>query len=152
MEPQVVYIFIALAGYIIGLGAVTVIDTLGFLGRKSPYWTETTIRAHKVTKPLIWLGIILKTVGEFFLYQSLGFPNISIAIFMIIGFLIANGVFLSFYISPQLLRMEKEGRATEILPQSLQNQITFSFIVSFLGWWSSVAISSWLIYNQTFIN
>ena len=31
-------LLISFSGYIIGLGAVTVIDTLGFLGRKSSYW------------------------------------------------------------------------------------------------------------------
>jgi hypothetical protein len=52
-------LFLLLAGFIIGLGAVTVIDIHGFLGRRSSYWTEATTRAHKVTKPLIWLGIAL---------------------------------------------------------------------------------------------
>ena len=41
-------LFIHLAGFVIGLGAVTVIDLHGFLGRKSPYWTEATTRTHKV--------------------------------------------------------------------------------------------------------
>jgi len=52
-------LFLFIAGFIIGLGAVTVIDLHGFLGRKSSYWTEATIRTHKVTKPLIWIGILL---------------------------------------------------------------------------------------------
>ena len=56
-------IFIVIAGYIVGLGAVTVIDILGFLGRKSSYWTEATIRAHKVTKPLIVLSFIVSDLG-----------------------------------------------------------------------------------------
>lgn len=46
-------LFLFLAGFVIGLGAVSVIDVLGFLGRTSRYWTEATVRAHKVTKPLI---------------------------------------------------------------------------------------------------
>ncbi len=37
MFEQVVSLFILIAGYIIGLGAVTVIDLHGFLGRKSSY-------------------------------------------------------------------------------------------------------------------
>lgn len=150
MDPLIFYIFLAFAGYIVGLGAVTVIDSLGFFARKNSYWTETTIRAHKITKPLIWLGICLKLLGEFLLYQTLGFPDISILLFVISGFLIANGFVLSFYISPDLLKREKEGRATELLPAKLQNLITVSFIVSFLGWWGSVFISSWLIYSVIF--
>ncbi len=147
MDLALIYIFMTFAGYIIGLGAVTTIDTIGFLGRKSGYWTESTIRAHKVTKPLIWLGIFLKTVGEFFLYQSSGFPPISILLFMITGFLIANGCLLSFYVSPELLKREKEGLIAEILPQKLQNLITVSFVISFIGWWGSVFITSWMIYS-----
>ena len=56
-------LFIFLAGLIIGLGAVTVIDIHGFLGRKSSYWTEATTRTHKVTKPLIWIGIAFAIIG-----------------------------------------------------------------------------------------
>ena len=77
-------IFIVIAGYIVGLGAVTVIDILGFLGRKSSYWTEATIRAHKVTKPLIWIGIFLVCLGGLIL-------NIPQYLFLIYFVLILNG-------------------------------------------------------------
>lgn len=50
-------LFLSLSGFVLGLGAVTVIDIHGFLGRKSQYWTEATTRTQKVTKPLIWVGI-----------------------------------------------------------------------------------------------
>ena len=43
--------FFHLAGIIIGLGAVTVIDTMGFISRKSKEWTQVTVKAHHVTKP-----------------------------------------------------------------------------------------------------
>ena len=56
-------LFILFAGFIIGLGAVTVIDLHGFLGRTSTYWTEATTRTHKVTKPLIWAGMFLVIIG-----------------------------------------------------------------------------------------
>ncbi|MDO8659167.1 MAG: hypothetical protein Q7K54_01055 [Candidatus Parcubacteria bacterium] len=51
-------LFVFISGFIVGLGAVTVIDIHGFLGRKSSYWTEATTRTHKVTKPMIWVGIL----------------------------------------------------------------------------------------------
>ena len=123
-------IFIILSGYIIGLGAVTVIDTLGFLGRKSSYWNESTIRAHKVTKPLIWLGIILAIVGSFILSLPTYF-------YYFYFLLILNGAFLSFYVSPILLERERRGKIKELLPQKLQTKILISFIFSFLGWWGS---------------
>lgn len=126
--------FLIISGYIVGLGAVTVIDILGFLGRTSGYWTESTIRAHKVTKPLIWLGLFLILIGSYF-YKYLN-PNL--IYFYIV--LILNGIFLSFYVSPILLEREKKGKIKEILPASLQNKIFVSFIISFLSWWGSLLL------------
>ncbi|QQR76515.1 hypothetical protein IPJ63_03395 [Candidatus Nomurabacteria bacterium] len=132
--------FITLAGFVIGLGAVTVIDLHGFLGRKSPYWTEATIRTHKVTKPLIWIGILLVAIGTFIsgvneLISSLDFAFRLGIIFL----MILNGSFLSFVISPELLKREKDGRASEILPSTMQNKIVVSFFVSFILWWGLLA-------------
>ncbi len=133
-------VFILCTGFIIGLGAVTVIDIHGFLGRTSSYWTEATTRTHKVTKPLIWLGTILAIIGGSLFYQTIGevrfvMPHIALAIILIL-----NGLWLSFSVSPFLLAREKEGRATELLPREWQIKITLSFIVSFIGWWSSLAL------------
>ncbi len=128
------------AGFIIGLGAVTVIDLHGFLGRKSSYWTEATIRSHKITKPLIWLGTTLAACGGILFFSN--FP-ISLTSYILAGIcliLILNGLFLTFKVSPFLLAREKQGMAQEILPNSWQTKITLSFIVSFTGWWSSVII------------
>jgi hypothetical protein len=131
-------LFLIIAGYIIGLGAVTVIDTLGFLGRKSSYWTESTVRAHKVTKPLIWLGLFLLLVGGFIFYYQQPLTTNLIYLISIFVILILNGLFLSFYISPILLERERKGKIKEILPQDLQNKIFVSFIISDLGWWGSL--------------
>lgn len=133
-------LFILCAGYIIGLGAVTVIDIHGFLGRTSSYWTEATTRTHKVTKPLIWLGTILAIIGGSMLYQTINEPRFVTAHIILAVVLILNGLWLSFSVSPFLLAREKEGRATELLPRAWQIKITFSFIMSFIGWWSSLAL------------
>jgi hypothetical protein len=129
-----------IAGFIIGLGAVTVIDVHGFLGRTSEYWTEATIRTHKITKPLIWLGTILAIIGGVMLYASVPFSGIPLWHAVIAVVLVLNGCFLSFVVSPFLLEREKEGRAKELLPALLQTKITVSFIVSFVGWWSAVVL------------
>jgi hypothetical protein len=138
MNP--LFIFITIAGYIIGLGAVTVIDLHGFLGRTSKYWTEATTRTHKVTKPMIWVGTLLAFVGGLLFYYSeylVGMIKLHIFIFVI---LVLNGLFLSLVISPLLLRREKEGKQAEILSASWQRKITASFIVSFVGWWGSLVL------------
>ena len=138
---QTLSLFILVAGFIIGLGAVTVIDLHGFLGRKSEYWTLATTRTHKVTKPLIWIGTFLVAIGVTLLYRNHFLSYFEMNIMMdIVGMLVVNGFFLSFVISPFLLAEEREGKGNELLPQAMQNKIIFSFIVSFLGWWSLVLL------------
>ena len=136
-------LFVLLAGFIIGLGAVTVIDIHGFLGRKSKYWTEATTRTHKVTKPMIWAGIIMAVVGAIIFFRNEPFSDIPMYLAMIAIVLIVNGLFLSFRVSPYILKKEKEGRASELLDKSWQNKIFVSFILSDLGWWSSLALVAW---------
>lgn len=142
MAQQIVEIFILIAGYIVGLGAVTVIDLHGFLGRKSPYWTKATIATHKVTKPLIWLGTGLVVLGTYLFYHRYQIYDFYILHWTILGLLIFNGVFLSFWVSPKLLEKEKQGKESELLPQKMQNAIFLSFVISFTGWWSSLIIVS----------
>lgn len=137
---ETIGLFILLAGFVIGLGAVTVIDWLGFLGRKSTYWTEATTRAHKVTKPLIWIGLILGIVGGLIFYKDAGliwntwYHLISLPIMLSVGY------FLSFKVSPFLIQREKEGRDKELLPNKWQTGITIAFIFSFVFWWSNLLV------------
>ena len=138
-------LFLFIAGFVIGLGAVTVIDMHGFLGRKSSYWTEATIRTHKVTKPFIWLGIFLAILGGLILYRDIGFSGVALIHAILAIILIVNGTFLSFYVSPFLLKREKEGKAREILPADLQKKIAASFVVSIIGWWGSLFLFVWYI-------
>ncbi|MCM2339317.1 MAG: hypothetical protein NDI62_02575 [Burkholderiales bacterium] len=133
-------LFILISGFIIGLGAVTVIDIHGFLGRKSSYWTEATTRTHKVTKPMIWIGITLAIVGGFIFYHDsifIGIPMLHA--FMALG-LILNGYFLSFKVSPFILQREKENRSGELLPSSWQKKITISLIISDILWWGGLIL------------
>ena len=140
---DIIGLFVFLAGFVIGLGAVTVIDMHGFLGMKSPYWTESTIRAHKVTKPLIWLGYILALIGGCIFYRENGLSGVAAFHALAAVFLFFNGLFLSFWVSPRLLQREREGRAQELLPASWQAKIAVSFVVSFTGWWGSLFLLVW---------
>jgi hypothetical protein len=134
-------LFLHLAGFVIGLGAVTVIDLHGFLGRKSSYWTDATTRTHKVTKPLIWLGLALAVIGAAIFHREHGWTAVVQIQAIIALILIVNGIFLSFWVSPYLLQKEREGKAAEILPASWQQKITIAFIISFLGWWSCLLLT-----------
>ncbi|HRH25661.1 MAG TPA: hypothetical protein PLD99_01755 [Parcubacteria group bacterium] len=133
-------LFIHLAGFVIGLGAVTVIDLHGFLGRKSSYWSEATTRTHKVTKPLIWLGMLLAIIGGALFYQEEGLTLIPLIESGIAIILVLNGLFLSFSVSPYLLKREMEGKSKELLPKSWQTKIALSLIVSDIGWWSALLL------------
>lgn len=133
-------LFILLAGFTIGLGAVTVIDIHGFMGRKSLYWTEATIRTHKVTKPLIWFGIMFAIIGGAIFYRNESFFVFPLYHALIAFVLLLNGLFLSFYVSPFLLKQEREGRQSELLPNSLQNKIIVSLIISDIGWWGGLLL------------
>lgn len=137
-----------MAGFIIGLGAVTVIDLHGALGRKSNYWTLATTRAHKITKPLIWVGLFLCLVGGFLFYSNYSMENILYFHIFSIPLMILNGLFLSFVVSPFLLKQEKEGNEDKILPQSLQNKIIISFIFSFITWWGNVLVMVIYLVNK----
>lgn len=138
-------LFMLLAGFIIGLGAVTVIDLHGFLGRKSSYWTEATTRTHKVTKPMIWIGIFLVIFGENIFFRNHSFSGILMYLTITSIILILNGFFLSFSVSPYMLQREKEGKQAELLPQKWQNKIMISLLFSDFGWWSSLVVIVWYL-------
>lgn len=141
-------LFIFIAGFIIGLGSVTVIDIHGFLGRKSSYWTEATTRTHKVTKPLIWVGITLTIIGGVILYQDLPLSGIPLYHVIIATILILNGLFLSFHVSPFLIKQELLGQQTKILPNSLQRKIMVSLILSDISWWGGLALLIWHVVQK----
>lgn len=133
-------LFVLIAGFIIGLGAVTVIDIHGFLGRKSNYWTEATTRTHKVTKPMIWAGIMFAIIGGAIFFRNEAFTGIPVYLSIIAGVLIVNGLFLSFSVSPYLLQRERDGKSGELLSASWQRKIIVGLILSDLGWWGGLAL------------
>lgn len=138
-------LFFILAGFIIGLGAVTVIDLHGFFAQKSSYWTEATIRTHRITKPLIWLGLFFILVGGSLFYRNTPIEGILLFHTISLIIMILNGVFLSFKISPFLIMREKNNQSKEILPSKIQKQIMLSFIISFITWWSNLLLFTYII-------
>jgi hypothetical protein len=130
--------FMVMAGFVIGLGAVTVIDLHGFLGRKSAYWTEATTRTHKVTKPLIWAGLALAVAGGLIVYRDLGWVLSAKLHAAAAVLLVLNGCFLSFSVSPYMLQREREGRQAELLPAAWQRKIAVSLVFSVIGWWGAL--------------
>ena len=131
-------LFFHFVGIIIGLGAVTVIDTMGFFSKRDNKKTQDTISAHHTTKPLIWIGTIIVLITWIWILIQDGFGFIqNIKSFLLI-IMILNGSFLSFYVSP---RLDKLIGKKVILPKTLQTKITISFIISFVSWWSFVILT-----------
>ncbi len=133
-------LFTTIAGFIIGLGAVTVIDIHGFLGRHSPYWTEATTRTHKVTKPMIWIGILLVALGQVTLFRHDLLSTLFLTQLSLVLILTLNGIFLSFRVSPYMLEREKNGQSGDLLPNEWQEKIMVSLIISDIGWWGSLLV------------
>ncbi|MFT4303024.1 MAG: hypothetical protein ACMXYG_00525 [Candidatus Woesearchaeota archaeon] len=130
--------FFHFVGIIIGLGAVTVIDSMGFIARKSKKWTQTTIEAHHVTKPLIWIGtivVLITWILMLFFIENLIFTIVKS---ILLAILIINGAFLSFYVSPRLDRLSGKN---VLLPLELQIKITISMLISFTCWWVFVFLT-----------
>lgn len=140
-----IFIFITLAGFCIAIGAVTVIDWVGFFGIRSAYWTQVAIRAHKVTKVLIWIGIVLASSGLVGLYYSMWDQWFAIVHAGLFAMLAINGLYLHFAVSVPLLRRERFWLDNRILPRSLQQKILPGMIISFVGWWSALALFVWVI-------
>lgn len=132
-------LFLYLAGLIIGLGAVTVIEIHSFLARKSTYWIDATTRTHKVTKPLIWLGFFIALFGAVIFYRNIENINIILPQLIILIPLVLNGLYLTLVISPLMLKKE-EKHDTSLVPKNLQTKITISFIISTLTWWVQVML------------
>jgi hypothetical protein len=133
-------LFLLMAGFALGLGSVTVTDVHGLLGRQSPYWMDAAIRAHKVTKPLIWTGVTLAIIGGLLYYRNAPLAGIPLIHGMLAVVLILNGAFLSFYISPMLLQREQEGKARQALSDQVQARIALSFLLSDAGWWLGLVL------------
>ncbi|MDA3836401.1 MAG: hypothetical protein PF542_02150 [Nanoarchaeota archaeon] len=131
-------LFIHIVGLIIGLGAVTVIDTLGFFSRKSREMTQVTIHAHHITKPLIWIGTLIVFFSWMFVLLKNGFEGIYLIKTLILLVMLINGAFLSFFVSP---RLDKLIGKKVLLPNKLQIMISVSLVFSFLSWWSFVVLT-----------
>jgi len=131
-------LFFHFVGIIIALGAVTVIDVMGFFSRKSIKKTQETIVAHHTTKPLIWVGTIIVLISWVFILIQKNFGEIEIIKSILLVIIILNGCFLSFHISPRLSKMKG---VKKLLNKSLQIKIGISLVVSLISWWGFVFFS-----------
>lgn len=141
---MVILNFLHLAGIIIMVGSVTVIDVFGFVGRRSKKWTKNTIEAHYITKPLIWIGATIVSITWIALLFLIDIDFYAKLKSFIIPLLLLNGAFLSFYISPRLSRQRGEEK---LLPSSMQISIAISFIISITLNWSFVFLTV-LMYSE----
>ena len=127
------YHYIHILGLVIGMGSAIVIETIGFIARKSGYWTRVAVQVHYVTKPLIWIGTILLSLSWILIrgFDTVVYPYYWKTLLLLL--LIINGGYLSFIISPRIIEHQKHSDGKP-LPSKLQTIILPSAIVSVLGW------------------
>ena len=85
------------------------------------------------------MGISLIIIGKILEYTQFVISHIYILNILLLFLLILNGCFLSFYVSPILLNLEKQG-IEKPLPNNLQNKIKVDFLFSFFGWWGMLLL------------
>ena len=73
-------------------------------------------------------------------YRDVSFFGIPLIHACIALVLIMNGYFLSFKVSPYLLRREKQGKAGKLLPRVWQRKIVVGLIISDIGWWGGLML------------
>lgn len=95
---------------------------------------------HKVTKPLIWVGILLAGIGGYLTYRTLPLVGIPLAHVCIALVLVLNGLWLSFWLSPRLLAREREGNVGVCLPLRMQVPIACSLTLSAVLWWTALLL------------
>jgi hypothetical protein len=135
-------LFLVLTGLIIGLGSISLMDVLGLRGRRSRYWTETAIRVSRVSRPLTWAGIGLIIIGWLMLYRA-GITGVGTIQEFFLLVIILNGAYLSLVVTPKLQALEVGGRVRRRLPAALERRLIIHFAVSFVAWWSEVALLVW---------
>ena len=72
----------------------------------------------------------------FFLFDG---SKLAVIKSVLMGILFLNGLFLSFYVSPNL---DKLIGKKVLLPKKFQVKITISMLISFASWWSLVLITA----------
>ncbi|MFT4309605.1 MAG: hypothetical protein ACMXYL_03905 [Candidatus Woesearchaeota archaeon] len=127
------YHYIHVLGLVIGMGSAIVIETIGFIARKSGFWTRVAVDTHYVTKPLIWFGTILLSLSWILIMESDAIVHPYYWKTLLLLLLIINGSYLSFFVSPRIINHRKHSDG-EPLPSKLQTIILPSAIVSVLGW------------------
>jgi hypothetical protein len=89
---------------------------------------------------MIWIGISFAIIGGVIFYRNETLTGTPLLHAVIALCLILNGYFLSFKVSPFLLEREKNRMSGELLPQSWQNKIMVSLIISDIGWWGGLLL------------
>ncbi len=128
-------IFFHFAGIIIGLGAVTIIDTFGLFYKDSKKKIQLIKNANQITTPLVLVGFALMILTWIFLYSG---SLVSIYKSALMLILLANGTFLYFYLNPRINKLPK-GRTQ--IPKKLVNKMRLNRAISFIAWWTLVAIT-----------
>jgi hypothetical protein len=133
--PQIA-IFIHIISFIIGFGAVIVIDTFGLLWLLKKTKLATVNTVADVTEKLIWVGWFGLILSGTVLLLEKGFiDNLTWIKLFFVAMLGVNGLFLHSIKKS----MERLGNPEE-LPKSIMFRTGLASSISQLGWWGALTI------------
>ncbi|MDQ3014640.1 MAG: hypothetical protein M3Q73_02160 [bacterium] len=150
MYPPLFYIalFIHVISFIIGFGAVIVIDTFGSLWLIKRVKLATVNTVANVTEKLIWLGwsgLVLS--GSVLLYHKGFIDNLTWIKLFFVLMLGLNGLFLHSIKKS----MERLGTPEE-LPKIIMFRTALASAISQLGWWGAISIGFYHRHISSFVS
>lgn len=149
MYPPLFYIalFIHVISFIIGFGAVIVIDAFGLLWLIKRVKLATVNTVANVTQILIWLGWTgLVLSGSVLLYHKGFIDNLTWIKLSFVLMLGLNGLFLHSIKKS----MERLGSPEE-LPKIIMFRTALASTISQLGWWGAISIGFYHRHISSFV-
>lgn len=153
MNWYYILVVLHIVGTALGVGAVTVGDTLFFRALKNKRIDGSMVETWKTVSQIVWVGLSLLFFSGvlFFVAYRLGTPaRLDLAFtskfwikMIIVGVLSANGLFMHFKTIPTLERLAREGgKLSSPLFQQSAARFFASGAISFTSWYGALALGA----------
>lgn len=134
-----IVLFLHVISFIVGFGAVIVIDTFGLVWLLKWWGVDLSLlkKVAGITQRLIWLGWVgLVVTGAVLLYMKgvvSGLTQLKVFLVLMVGI---NGVFMHFIKKS----LEALPEAANNVPRNIIFRISLASFISQLGWWGATLI------------
>lgn len=137
-------LFLVLAGLVLGLGSVAVIDVLGVLSLRKPKYFDLTVTLSRITKWITWAGVLFIIAGSSLLYHESGSTGVATFQNLFLLLIIINALVMTFKLSPDLYKLQA-ARKTGAIPRNIKVRTAIHFTVSFISWWGFTFLLAWYL-------